>query len=87
VSDLPTTDRSATRDEVLAVRRQLRELAEVEGLTEVRVGPDGTVVVHCEAPGYGPMRRFATAATDVVGVWVNTVTDDVAAARVITEAL
>ena len=87
MSDLATTDRTATRGEVLIARRRLRELADVEGLTEARVSLDGTVVVHCDAPGYGPVRRFATAASDVVGVWVNTITDDVAAAQVATEAL
>ncbi|MGH9065956.1 MAG: hypothetical protein ACRD0J_00290, partial [Acidimicrobiales bacterium] len=69
-------------DEVVAAREPLRRLAASESLTGARVDPAGTVIVHSEAPGYGPLRRFAAAASGVVGVWVNVITDDVPAAEV-----
>jgi hypothetical protein len=87
VSSTTVSDRTATRDEVLRLRDQLRGLAADEHLTGVRVDPAGTVIVHSEAVGYGPLRRFATAASRRVGVWVNVVTDDVPAAEVRSEPL
>ncbi len=38
-------------------------------------------------PGYGPLRRFAAAASGLVGAWVNVVTDDAPAAEVSALAL
>lgn len=82
---MPATTTSglrATRDEVIAHRVQLRRMASDEGLSELRVDPAGTVIAHSDAPGYGSLRRFATAASSLVGAWVNVVTDDVPAAEV-----
>jgi hypothetical protein len=45
------------------------------------------VIVHSEAPGYASVRRFAAAASSVVGAWVNVITDDVPAARTSAEPL
>lgn len=80
-------DRLATRDEIVKLRGQLRELAASEKLSDVRVDATGTVIVHSEALGYGPLRRFATAASSRIGAWVNVITDDVPAAEVQTELL
>lgn len=82
-----TSDLSATRDQVLAHRAQLRQMASEEGLSKLRVDVAGTVIAHTDAPGYGPLRRFATAASGLVGAWVNVVTDDVPAAEVSASAL
>ena len=76
-----TSERTATRDEVLPFRRALRKLAAEHGLTEARIDTTGTVIVHSEQPGYGPLRRFATDASAQVGLWVNVITDDVPAAK------
>ena len=82
MSDTTTTERTATRAEVLGAAYRLRRLAATEGLSDARVDAVGTVIVHSDAAGYGELRRFATAASDVVGVWVNVITDDVSAAEV-----
>lgn len=82
-----TSDLCATRDQVLAHRAQLRQMASEEGLSRLRVDVAGTVIAHTNAPGYGPLRRFATAASGLVGAWVNVVTDDVPAAEVSASAL
>ncbi len=87
MSSTTISDRTATRDEVVKVRDQLRGLAVAERLARARVDASGTVIVHSEAPGYGPLRRFATAASSRVGVWVNVITDDVPAAEVQSEPL
>lgn len=87
MSSTTISDRTATRDEVLKLREPLRGLAAAEQLTGARVDTTGTVIVHSEAPGYGPLRRFATAASARVGVWVNVITDDVPAAEVQSEPL
>jgi hypothetical protein len=44
-------------------------------------------VVHTDGSGYGQLRRYATAAAKVVGVWVNVITDDARATQVDTEVL
>lgn len=82
-------ERTATRDEVLSGRRQLRELAAAEGLHGVRVDATGTVLVASDQGGYAAVRRFATAATEALGTgWVRVVTDDSEyARRVVTEPL
>ena len=82
--------RTATRGEVLAGRRRLRELAAAEGLHRVRVDASGTVLVASDQPGYAAVRRFATAATEALGTagWVRVVTDDSEyACRVVAEPL
>ena len=87
VSSTAISDRTAARDEVLKLRGQLRDLAVAEHLPDARVDRAGTVIVHSETDGYGPLRRFATAASRLVGVWVNVITDDVPAAEVRSESL
>ncbi len=87
VTDLATSDRCATREEVLGARDALRQLAERHGLARPRVDAIGTVVVHTDDPGYGQLRRYAAAAAKMVGVWVNVITDDSRAAQVDTEVL
>lgn len=87
MSNLMMGDRSATSAEVLAARGVLRQLAERHGLVEPRVDAAGTVVVHSDDPGYGPLQRYALAAATTTGVWVNVITDDAPAAQVETEAL
>lgn len=81
------TDRVATRVEVLGQRRRLAELATEHGLGQPRVDGRGTVIVHSNEPGYRQLARYATDATNVVGAWVNVITDDVPAAEVDAEAL
>lgn len=82
-------DRTATRDEVLAARRQLHRLAAEHRLTRPRVDAAGAVVVTMPAddPGYGTLKRFAAAAAEVVGRWVNAVAADAPAATVDTTPL
>ncbi len=87
MSNLATGDRSATLEEVLAARRALRTLAFRHGLIEPRVDASGTVVVHSEPPGYGPLHRYAAEAARSLGVWVNVITDDAPAAQADTEPL
>jgi hypothetical protein len=80
MSDVVANDRVATRSEVLAHRAELAALARANGLGAARADRAGVVIVHSDAPGYGAVRRFATAASRVVGAWVNVITDDVPAA-------
>lgn len=88
MADLSTADRAATRSEVAEHRRELRALAARFRLANPRLANDGTVIVTAPDAGYRTVAKFATAATRVVGHWVNTVTDDADAARqVATEAL
>ncbi|MHB8294731.1 MAG: hypothetical protein ACYDH5_08950 [Acidimicrobiales bacterium] len=82
MSGTTMTERTATSAEVLGVADRLRRLAATEGLSDARVDATGTVIVHSDAAGYGPLRRFASAASSTVGVWVNVITDDVPAAEV-----
>ncbi|MGY2004246.1 hypothetical protein [Blastococcus sp. SYSU DS1024] len=83
------TGRTATRDEVFAVRRVLRALAEHHGLTAPRVDAHGAVIVTMSAaePGYGALRRFAAAVSEVMGVWVTVVADDAPGAATDTSPL
>jgi hypothetical protein len=87
MSDAVTTDPIASRGQVLAQRARLATLARRSGLSDAAVDAAGVVVVHSNAPGYAAVRRFASAASVVVGAWVNVITDDVPAAQVPTEAL
>lgn len=80
-------DRRATREEVLAHRVRLREFAAAAGLVDPRVGPNGVVIAHPPDAGYRATVRFARDATAVVGAWVQTITDDVPAAKVDSEPL
>jgi hypothetical protein len=77
-----SVERTATRDEVLAGRRRLRELAAAEGLRSVRVDGSGAVLVASDEDGYAAVRRFAASATEALGTgWVRVVTDDSEYAR------
>ena len=87
MSSLVTGDRSATRSEVLAARRVLRQLAGQYGLSRARVDVTGTVVVHSDELGYAAVRHYASAAARQLGVWVNVITDDASAAQVDTDPL
>ncbi len=72
----------ASADQVLRSRVLLRELAARQGLSDLRLAPDGTVFVHVDNdPGYGPVLRFVEAATKALGAEPNVVTDETAAAR------
>lgn len=87
MGSVATGDRTATRDEVIALRRDLRSMAELHGLIDPRVDAVGTIVVNSPLPGYAAVRRFAVEASALVGVWVNVITDGVPAAQVAAEAL
>ena len=76
------TGRVATRDEVLAQRDALRRLAGQHRLRSPRLSASGTVVIHSDDPGYRTVRGFATAASGLVGAWVNVITDDASAVQV-----
>lgn len=77
-----SVERTATRDEVLAGRRRLRELTAAEGLRSVRVDATGTVLVASDQDGYAAVRRFAASAIEALGTgWVRVVTDDSEYAR------
>jgi hypothetical protein len=76
----------ATRNDVLAARLQLRPLAQRHGLTRPRVTASGAVLVGIpDDPGYGPLKRFAAEAADVVGAWVNVVAEDAPEAAAATD--
>jgi hypothetical protein len=77
----------ATRSEILTHRVELAALARAHGLRDPRTDSTGVIIVHADAPGYGAVRRFATAASQTVGAWVNVITDDVPAARTSTDPL
>ena len=87
MSDLATSDRCATRTEVLSARVRLRKLAQKSGLSDPRVAANGTIVVHSDHPGYREVIRFAGEASEAIGVWPKVITDDVPAAEVATEPL
>ena len=74
-------DRTATRDEVLSERGFLVRLGEQHGLGELRVLVDGTIVAHVAEESYGPIKRFASAAAERLGAWVNVIRDDVPGAE------
>lgn len=66
----------ATRDQLLAVRRELRTLAEQHGLSCPRLTALGTVLVGIpDKSDDGPLTRFAADAASSVQAWVNVVAD------------
>jgi lincosamide nucleotidyltransferase A/C/D/E len=70
----PPDRRLANRDEALAARAELRQLAERHKATNPRVAPSGALVVGIpDEPGYATLRRLAADAAGVVGGWVNVV--------------
>jgi hypothetical protein len=73
-------DRRATRREVLEHRQRLTEIASAAGFENLRVTADGALVVHPSDLGYRATVHFARQASDVVGAWVQTITDDAPAA-------
>jgi hypothetical protein len=75
---LPGAGRTATRSEVLAAREELRRPAEAHGIRDPRVDQLGAVIVTppTDDPGYGTLKRFATAAAESVGTWGNVVVSD-----------
>lgn len=72
----PPVDRHvlATRDDVLAVRRELRGLGEGHGVISLRVSASGAVLIGVP-PGrdFRWLQQFATVAAALVGAWVNVV--------------
>ncbi len=82
VPGVSADDRISTRDEVLAARQRLHRLAMEHGLTQPRVDAAGAVVVTppVDDPGYGTLKRYASAAAAVVGCRVNVVAEDAPAA-------
>jgi len=87
MSNLATGDRTASRAEVLAARKVLRQLAQRYGLSQPRVDVAGTVIVHSSDPGYAALMRYADAVSKTIGAWLNVITDDAPAAQVDTEDL
>ena len=69
---------TATREQVLAARTFLRRLAADHDLSDPRVDATGAVVVTMpdDEISYRPLRAFAAAAAQALGVWVNTVAAD-----------
>lgn len=87
MAEMVTSDRRASWHEVAGRREELRTLADTCGLTRVRLGRDGTVIVHAPHPGYRAVGRFAAEAAGIVGTYVHVVTDDVPAAETHAPAL
>lgn len=81
MAEMVTSDRRASWQEVAGRRDELRARAQECGLTHVRLGRDGTVIVHAPEPGYRSVGRFAAEAGAIVGTYVHVVTDDVPAAE------
>jgi len=77
VSKAVTADRKATMDEVRVHAAALSRLAGELGLDAPRLRDDGTVVIHSAHPGYQEANRLSAAASEVVGAYVNVITDDV----------
>jgi hypothetical protein len=72
-----TTDRKASADEVRKHAHALRAVAAELGVAPVAVRDDGTVVVHVDDPGYRQALDMSARATELVGVYVHVITDDV----------
>jgi hypothetical protein len=70
-------DRKAEATEVRGHADELRALAVDADFQTLRLREDGTLVVHSDEPGYRSVNRFSTAATEIVGQYVNVITDDV----------
>jgi hypothetical protein len=79
MSRVEQVDGTADVQAVRQHRQRLHELAHQNGLTELRVRGDGTLIVHSARPGYRAVVRFASDAADVVGAYVHVITDDVPA--------
>ncbi|MGI9016885.1 MAG: hypothetical protein ACR2HR_07255 [Euzebya sp.] len=77
MTDIRSAERIATRRQVIVHAKQLRKVLRDHGLTNPRVRHDGVVIVHTADPGYGPLNRATLPITEVVGVHVQLITDDV----------
>lgn len=72
-----TTDRKASVGEVRKHAAALRAVAADLGVGPVAVRDDGTVVVHADEPGYQQALQMSARASELVGVYVHVITDDV----------
>jgi hypothetical protein len=77
MSDALAADRKATRPEVVAHAKSLRDHAAQLGVSPLRVRDDGTLVIHSEDPGYKTANRLSATASQIVGAYVHVITDDV----------
>lgn len=76
VSIVIVEDRRATRDELLAHRSALLELAGELDLSNLRLRGDAAIVLTAARPGYRDVARFVDAGSELVGAYVHVVTDD-----------
>lgn len=81
MSKATTTDRKASASEVRTHAEQVRRFAKEVGVSEPRLRADGTVVVHSEQPGYRDVVVLSQHLTDLVGCYVQVITDDVPGAN------
>lgn len=72
-----TTDRKASAQEVRKHADALRAEAAELGIGPLAVRDDGTVVVHAVKPGYRQALDMSARASELVGVYVHVITDDV----------
>lgn len=77
MSDALAADHKATRPEVLAHVKSLRDHAARLGVSPLRIRDDGTLVIHSEEPGYKTANRLSATASQIVGAYVHVITDDV----------
>lgn len=76
MSDIGQVERTATRDEVIAEREGLHRILTAHGLTDPRVRADGSIIVHTDDGGYGPIIRATGEARELLGHHLKLVTDD-----------
>lgn len=79
VRDMVSTmhDRPATAEQVRAHAVALQDAARAADVSDVRLLEDGTLVVHTSQGSYRPIMAFARRARDVVGCYVNVISDTV----------
>lgn len=71
----------ATAQQIRAAKARLSKLARSLELSDLRLTPQGTLVVHVERdPSYRPVLKFVTEATRILGAEPHVVTDDAPAA-------
>jgi hypothetical protein len=75
-----TSDRRATRAEVLGHREELLKAAARSGVQTPRLRADGAVIVTAGDRGYRSIALFANEAAALVGAYVHVISDDVPAA-------
>ena len=76
MSGMIVEDRRATRDELVAHRGALLELAGARRLSNLRLRDDAAIVLATTRPGYRDVASFVNAASELVGAYVYVVTDD-----------